>query len=666
MEVASHAWDIGIRYFDVAPLYGYGSAERRIGRALAGPPAGIIRAVDARSAVSCTRATRSRPAPTSTGRRSTEGRTRSTSIRRGSARSSTTATTASCARSRRASSGSGSTGSTSCSSTTPMTHWEAAISGAYPALARLRAEGTVGAIGAGMNQAEMLARFAREGDFDAFMVAGRYTLLDQARPARAPAAVRREGHRGGSRRGDEQRARWPIRGRARRSITFPPTADRIERAAADPGRLRAARRPAQGRRGPVPVRPSGGRLARRRCPAGSSTSTSTPSSCARPIPADLWSELKAEGLLDADAPTPGRTGTRDRRDGPDRRCPPPFLGPGPGRLPMADRRPRPDPAGLRAGRPRSASRSPWGDPDGPRPDPLEHRRDARVPGHGGGDAVHRRRRRLGRPDRPGARRTRSPGCDQVREAAGWSGSATRSTTSPIPTGCGRAGRPGGHRRGRRCRPRLRPARSTGAPAGRGRRRPGAARRALRRRSPRQAADRIRATSSRGLRGSGPLGELANVWCKLSGMVTEADWTALAASRPAAVRRSRPRTSSGPAASCSDRTGRSACWPARTSGCSTPRPRQLGPVSADERAAVFGGNATEVYRLAAGDTRPDRAARPTAQPARPTLTTGFSSRPSRAISIVTRSPGSRLNGGAGTIPVPVRRIAPAGKLSARNR
>jgi D-threo-aldose 1-dehydrogenase len=31
-----------------------------------------------------------------------------------------------------------------------------------------------------MNQAEMLARFAREADFDCFLVAGRYTLLDQA------------------------------------------------------------------------------------------------------------------------------------------------------------------------------------------------------------------------------------------------------------------------------------------------------------------------------------------------------------------------------------------------------------------------------------------------------------------------------------------------------
>jgi D-threo-aldose 1-dehydrogenase len=61
----------------------------------------------------------------------------------------------------------------------PDTHWEQAIGGAYPALAELRSQGLVKAIGAGMNQSEMLARFAREGDFDAFMLAGRYTLLDQ-------------------------------------------------------------------------------------------------------------------------------------------------------------------------------------------------------------------------------------------------------------------------------------------------------------------------------------------------------------------------------------------------------------------------------------------------------------------------------------------------------
>jgi D-threo-aldose 1-dehydrogenase len=42
----------------------------------------------------------------------------------------------------------------------------------------LRDEGVVGAIGVGMNQSEMLARFARDTDVDCFLLAGRYTLLD--------------------------------------------------------------------------------------------------------------------------------------------------------------------------------------------------------------------------------------------------------------------------------------------------------------------------------------------------------------------------------------------------------------------------------------------------------------------------------------------------------
>ena len=62
----------------------------------------------------------------------------------------------------------------------PDDHWEEAISGAYPALERLRSEGVISAISAGMNQWEMLARFARAGDFDSFLLAGRYSLLDQS------------------------------------------------------------------------------------------------------------------------------------------------------------------------------------------------------------------------------------------------------------------------------------------------------------------------------------------------------------------------------------------------------------------------------------------------------------------------------------------------------
>jgi D-threo-aldose 1-dehydrogenase len=62
----------------------------------------------------------------------------------------------------------------------PDDHYDEALRGAFPALARLRDEGAISAVGAGMNQVEMLERFAREADFDCFLVAGRYTLLDQS------------------------------------------------------------------------------------------------------------------------------------------------------------------------------------------------------------------------------------------------------------------------------------------------------------------------------------------------------------------------------------------------------------------------------------------------------------------------------------------------------
>jgi len=58
-------------------------------------------------------------------------------------------------------------------------HYEQAINEAYPALAELRDDGVIKAIGAGMNQWEMELRFAQEGDFDCFLLAGRYTLLEQ-------------------------------------------------------------------------------------------------------------------------------------------------------------------------------------------------------------------------------------------------------------------------------------------------------------------------------------------------------------------------------------------------------------------------------------------------------------------------------------------------------
>ncbi|MFF1448226.1 aldo/keto reductase [Streptomyces sp. NPDC058274] len=60
----------------------------------------------------------------------------------------------------------------------PDDHAEQAFREAYPALEKLRSEGVVGAIGAGMNQTGMLTRFVRETDVDMVLCAGRYTLLD--------------------------------------------------------------------------------------------------------------------------------------------------------------------------------------------------------------------------------------------------------------------------------------------------------------------------------------------------------------------------------------------------------------------------------------------------------------------------------------------------------
>jgi D-threo-aldose 1-dehydrogenase len=60
----------------------------------------------------------------------------------------------------------------------PDDHFEEARTGAYQALERLRDEGVVRAIGVGMNQSELLTRFARETDVDCLLLAGRYTLLD--------------------------------------------------------------------------------------------------------------------------------------------------------------------------------------------------------------------------------------------------------------------------------------------------------------------------------------------------------------------------------------------------------------------------------------------------------------------------------------------------------
>jgi D-threo-aldose 1-dehydrogenase len=54
-----------------------------------------------------------------------------------------------------------------------------AIDEAFPTLVELREQGVIKAIGVGNNYTEMCERFARAADFDCFLLAGRYTLLEQ-------------------------------------------------------------------------------------------------------------------------------------------------------------------------------------------------------------------------------------------------------------------------------------------------------------------------------------------------------------------------------------------------------------------------------------------------------------------------------------------------------
>jgi len=54
-----------------------------------------------------------------------------------------------------------------------------AMEGAYRAVHELREQGVIKAIGVGLNECAITVRFAKEGDFDCVLLAGRYSLLHQ-------------------------------------------------------------------------------------------------------------------------------------------------------------------------------------------------------------------------------------------------------------------------------------------------------------------------------------------------------------------------------------------------------------------------------------------------------------------------------------------------------
>lgn len=61
----------------------------------------------------------------------------------------------------------------------PDDHMDQAIDEAYPVLDDLRSQGVIRGVGAGMNYWQPLSRLAAAADFDLFLLAGRYTLLEQ-------------------------------------------------------------------------------------------------------------------------------------------------------------------------------------------------------------------------------------------------------------------------------------------------------------------------------------------------------------------------------------------------------------------------------------------------------------------------------------------------------
>ncbi|MFJ4923304.1 aldo/keto reductase [Streptomyces sp. NPDC088725] len=280
------AWDASIRYFDTAPHYGLGLSERRLGEAL--------RARDRDSYTLSTKVGRLLEPLPDTGEALDDGFAVPATHRRVwdfSADGIRRSIGESLERL-------GLDRIDVAYLHDPDDHENEAFEQAYPALERLRAEGVVGAIGAGMNQTKMLTRFLRDTDVDTVLCAGRFTLLDQsALTELLPEA---------SARGKSV----VVGGVFNSGLLADPRPGATYDYAAAPASLldRALRMDAVTRRHGLPVRAAALHYPLRH-PAVASVLVGTRSAdevrdtaelMARPVPDDLWSELRAEGLLPGD------------------------------------------------------------------------------------------------------------------------------------------------------------------------------------------------------------------------------------------------------------------------------------------------------------------------------------------------------------------------------
>lgn len=162
----ARAWSLGVRFFDTAPLYGFGLAERRLGA--------FLRQQKRESYVISTKVGRLLRAP--------DGGAAEDEHYKGTPRERPVFDFSHDGVLRSVEESLGRLGLDHVDVLLvhdPDDHYDEAVTGAFRALQRLRSEGTVKAIGAGMNQSEMPVRFAEAVPVDCFLLAGRYTLLDQ-------------------------------------------------------------------------------------------------------------------------------------------------------------------------------------------------------------------------------------------------------------------------------------------------------------------------------------------------------------------------------------------------------------------------------------------------------------------------------------------------------
>ena len=301
--VVPAAWDGGVRYFDVAPHYGLGLAERRLGAALHDRPRDEL--------IISTKVGRLlRPRPNPGGERDDEGfdvpadfeRVRDYT-RDGVLRS----LEASLDRL-------GVDRVDIVYVHDPDDYYEAALDQVFPTLEELRSQGVIRSYGAGMNQSAMLARFVERTDLDVVMLAGRYTLLDQGALADLlPLCVAR----------DVSVVAAGVFNSGILAQDRPDPSAHYDYQAVGPAVLSRARRIAEvcARHGvPLPAAALAfvaAHPAVRTLCVGARSAEHVRHDIALfgcDVPSDLWAELRAIGLIDPAAPVPVRVCESDRDD----------------------------------------------------------------------------------------------------------------------------------------------------------------------------------------------------------------------------------------------------------------------------------------------------------------------------------------------------------------